>query len=131
MKKVNLETAKKLFSVKKGGAEIFRLLVKIVIFVLFAGGAISAIYSLDQIKKIEIENYGLNIAKAQTELVKIQRGCDLAAKNNLAMIVEKAKKEKKEVKKDEQQKIYDNGYTQCLFYNGLNIQNNTKKEIKK
>ena len=131
MKKVNLETAKKIFSVKKGGAEIFRLLVKLVTFVLFAGGAVSMIYSLDQIKKAEIANYNLNIAKAQTEIIKVQRGCDLSAKNNLAMIVEKAKKEKKEVKKDEQQKIYDNGYTQCLFYNGLNIQNNTKKEIKK
>ncbi len=128
MSKINLETIKKLLSVKKGGAEFFRLVVKITLWLFVIGAIISVIYSLDEIQKSSKTRTDIAIAKTQMEIAKVQRQCDATVRNSLAIALEKAKKEKKEIKEDDKKKFLNDSFAQCLFLNGIDIPVN--KEVK-
>ena len=115
MSKINLETFKKLLSVKKGGAEFFRLVVKLVVWI-FALGAI--FYGL-----IWVPNQMLSLegTKIKIEALKTQRQCEASSRNNVLALVEAAKKQKKEIKEEDQRKIFVSGYNQCVFLSGMDF----------
>ena len=130
MNKINLETFKKLLNVKKGGAEFFRLVVKIVVWILVLGAIVSIIYSLDEIQKVEKARLGISVQEYNIAVLKTERQCESSVLASIPSAVKRAEESGKKVTEEERKVFIQASYNQCLFLNGLNIPEK-KKEVKK
>lgn len=113
-------TLKKLLSVKEGGAEFFRLTVKVAVW-LFALGAVfyGLVWAPNESLYLAEQQLLLGMQKANIEAESIRRQCQASATNNLNMAMQSAKQQEQEVSEEDQKKMYDNGYVSCLYLNAL------------
>jgi hypothetical protein len=63
----------------------------------------------------------MNIAKTNIEVLKVQRGCEVAARNTALAALAQAKKEKKEVIKEQEQAFLLDSYNNCVYLQGMDF----------
>ena len=110
-----------LLNVKEGKSKIIRLIVKVIFWIFIIGAFLSIIYSLNEIQKTNKQLLNIQLQKTSFEITKIQRSCEFTARNELNIVLANAKKNKQEIKKEDQEKFLNNAYNNCLFLNGINI----------
>ncbi len=63
----------------------------------------------------------IQIAKSNIEVVRVQRTCEANARNATLIALEAAKKEKKEISKEQEQNYLIQTYNNCVLLQGMDF----------